>query len=165
MNIQDLGSIGELISAVAVLVTLVYLAIQVGKTKDMLEVQYFDSIQANALNVANLELKLSPILLKANLGEALDPIETDKLKRFFRARMQNSLYLFFKADNVGRTSELPVRNFVIWLYENSSAMSYWTDNRDEIELQYQMMESSRFATFRVVVDAHLKKYESLRKSA
>ena len=52
MSIQDLGSIGELISAVAVLATLIYLSIQTKQTRKAAEqTAYFSQLQANVSTV------------------------------------------------------------------------------------------------------------------
>jgi hypothetical protein len=67
MNIQDLGALGELISSIAVLITLVYVAIQLRETRMALAAQAYqartDSQQDVLVRVAESEV-LSSILAK-----------------------------------------------------------------------------------------------------
>jgi hypothetical protein len=52
MSIQDLGSLGEFFSAIAVFVTLVYLAVQTRQTRKAAELSaYFSQLQANVSTV------------------------------------------------------------------------------------------------------------------
>lgn len=52
MSIQELGSLGEFISAIAVLVTLVYLTVQTRQTRKAAEQSaYFSELQANVSTV------------------------------------------------------------------------------------------------------------------
>ena len=76
MNIQDLGALGELISSIAVLITLVYVAVQLRETRSALAAQAYqaraDSQQDVLVRVAESE-KLSSILAKVQpLGQPHD---------------------------------------------------------------------------------------------
>lgn len=70
MTVQDLGAIGELISAIAVVVTLVYLAIQVKAAKDhAITSTNFQSAQALR---DELTVFMEPALLRSALVKAFE---------------------------------------------------------------------------------------------
>ena len=72
MNWTALGAIGEVIAALAVLITLVYLAVQVRQAKAALHISSFQ--EANRLmNEATLALATSPELSKAIATASTDP--------------------------------------------------------------------------------------------
>jgi len=92
MSIQELGSIGELIGAVAVLFTLVYLAVQTRQTRIAAELSaYFTQLRATN---DTIELyarwrqylqnqELTAIIAKANLQEELSAAEATQLGSAF----------------------------------------------------------------------------------
>jgi len=92
MTIQELGSIGELVGAVAFLVTLVYLSMQMRQTRiSAEETAYFARQQATATNV-NMYSRwrqslqnphLAKILIKADRGEGLSAAEQVQLSSTF----------------------------------------------------------------------------------
>ena len=73
MTIQDLGSLGELIAAVATVLTLGYLAVQLRQNTKALRSQTFQqssmdmSLTANAISCDN---ELASIIIKSNEGLA-----------------------------------------------------------------------------------------------
>ena len=92
MTIQELGSIGELVGAVAGLVTLVYLSMQMRQTRlSAEETAYFARQQATATNVNMYSRwrqslqnpQLAGILIKADRGESLTATEQLQLSSTF----------------------------------------------------------------------------------
>jgi hypothetical protein len=85
MSIQDLGSIGELLGSVLVLLTLLYLARQVRQAQHSM---LLSTVQAQRAEVmANFRMAIdSPhlpqILAKVNAGEELDAVEEQRLGSF-----------------------------------------------------------------------------------
>ena len=83
MNFQDLGSIGELIAAIATLFTLGYLAVQLRQNTRALRSQTFQqssmdmSLTANAISSDG---SLAKIIIKAEKG--LDILSSDERLRF-----------------------------------------------------------------------------------
>jgi hypothetical protein len=82
MNIQDLGSLGEFIGAVAVVVSLVYLAIQIRQNTRALRGTFHDShvnrMQAWQMAVAS-DPDLVSIWQRAARGDALTEAERERL--------------------------------------------------------------------------------------
>ena len=83
MNIQDLGSIGELVAALATLLTLGYLAIQLKQNTRALRSQTFQqssmdmSLTANAISSDG---ELARIVVKAS--DSLDDLSPEERIRF-----------------------------------------------------------------------------------
>jgi hypothetical protein len=79
MSLQDLGNLGELIAAVATVLTLAYLAIQLKQNTNALRSQTFQqssmdmSLTANAIS-SNEELASILVKTKDNLDD-LNPVE------------------------------------------------------------------------------------------
>lgn len=87
MTIQDLGSIGELIAAIATVATLVYLATQVRQNTRALRSSTFENISEQMAQNAGLlvaQPALSKVFIKGakSLGE-LSPEERLQLQAFF----------------------------------------------------------------------------------
>ena len=83
MNIQDLGSIGELIAALATLLTLGYLAIQLKQNTSALKSQTFQQSSMDMSLTANSvssDGELAKIIIKAENGIA--SLSSDEKLRF-----------------------------------------------------------------------------------
>ena len=83
MNIQDLGSIGELIAALATLLTLGYLAIQLKQNTSALKSQTFQQSSMDMSLTANSvssDGELAKIIIKAENG--IDSLSSDEQLRF-----------------------------------------------------------------------------------
>ena len=92
MTLQDLGSIGEFIAAIATLITLIYLAVQIRQntrtTRSTAFQQVVDSFSEISLAIG-MDREMSEIFSRANEGfAALDPAEQGRyrlvLLSFFR---------------------------------------------------------------------------------
>ena len=83
MNIQDLGSIGELVAALATLLTLGYLAIQLKQNTSALKSQTFQQSSMDMSLTANSvssDGELAKIIIKAENGMAsLNPDEIEAI--------------------------------------------------------------------------------------
>ena len=82
MTLNDLGNLGEFIGSVAVVITLIYLAIQVRQQTAATKVQIRQAIsdaQFANINSRATDDKLPIIIMKANRDENLDQDELDRL--------------------------------------------------------------------------------------
>ena len=81
MSIQDLGSIGEFISSIAVLVTLLYLAVQVRQTRNatVASTMLANRMQFQSIMIANRDSLIAPIIVKADKDEVLSDEEEYRL--------------------------------------------------------------------------------------
>ena len=81
MSIQELGSIGEFVSSLAVLITLLYLAVQIRQTRNatVASTMLNNRIQFQNIMIANRDSLIIPIIIKADKGEALSEVEESRL--------------------------------------------------------------------------------------
>jgi hypothetical protein len=82
MSLDDLGNLGEFIASIAVLVTLVYLAIQIRQNTAAVKVQVRQAIseaQFANINSRATDERLPLIIMKLNRGEPLTQEEHDRL--------------------------------------------------------------------------------------
>ena len=81
MSIQELGSIGEFVSSLVVLVTLLYLAVQIRQTRNatVASTMLNNRIQFQNIMIANRDSLITPIIIKADKGEALSEVEESRL--------------------------------------------------------------------------------------
>ncbi len=87
MTIQDLGALGELLGSVAVLATLIYLALQTRQNTAAIGAQ-LDAARLSAVQELNLAAATSPELLETLNGDRVEPltIEQARLNHFWTAR-------------------------------------------------------------------------------
>ena len=81
MSIQDLGAIGEFVAAVAVVISLVYLALQVKQTRQISKAVALQAIQRDVLDLVLADPEEIGFYLaihgKQDRGEQLTPIERE----------------------------------------------------------------------------------------
>lgn len=73
MTIGELGSIGEFISSIVVLITLIYLAVQVRQTRNatIASTMQTNRAQFQSIMLANRDSMIAPIIVKADNNEPL----------------------------------------------------------------------------------------------
>ena len=81
MSIQDLGALGEFVAAIAVIVSLVYLAIQVRRAGKMAKASVLQSLQSDVLRLVTGDPEIIAfrqlIVEKQQKGEQLTPTEQE----------------------------------------------------------------------------------------
>ncbi len=104
MTIQELGSIGEFISSIAVLFTLIYLAVQVRQTRDatIASTMLNNRMQFQEIMLANRDSLIGPIIVKADAGEELSPEEEYRLSNHISLQW-NLLFSEFVQLQIGYT--------------------------------------------------------------
>jgi hypothetical protein len=137
MSIEELGSLGEFVSAIAVLVTLIYLALQTRQariaaqetvkysglqaTHSMLDL-YFDWRRTLFSDPDNIR-----VIVKANNGEALTSTEKLTLSLVFHDLFFAAAYAYGSSASEGSIHEQEgdVEYVVHLLNENPSAVDEW----------------------------------------
>ena len=81
MTIQELGSIGEFVSSIVVLITLIYLAVQVRQTRNttIASTMQTNRMQFQNIMLANRDSLIAPIIVPADNDEPLTPEEEYRL--------------------------------------------------------------------------------------
>ena len=89
MNWEAIGAIGEILGALAVICTLVYLAVQIKQNSNMMKANIKEQ-RATATQIQiQRQIDLAPIMAKTISGEKLSPVELIQLKSLFRGVMRN----------------------------------------------------------------------------
>ena len=103
MTIAELGAIGEFVSAIAILVTLVYLAIQTKNANVAARINARQTVvtEYNALNLANFSSSDPGLVRRAILGsDKLDQEDQDRFDSWLRA-YSNSLIQISELHDLG----------------------------------------------------------------
>ena len=91
MNWEAIGAISEFVGAFVVLVTVIYLAVQVRHLKqqniESANMSGFDAILQIHMQTAT-DIELSELIVKAFSGEELTPAETVRLRNYIGANVQ-----------------------------------------------------------------------------
>jgi hypothetical protein len=96
LSIQDIGSIGEFISAIAVLITLLYLAIQVRAMRASMVVEYTAQTNQETAQLNKLDIEHANILLKAEEGLELTKEEEFVFVRVYKTHATFYFHQFYK---------------------------------------------------------------------
>ncbi len=100
LTIQDLGALGELLGSVAVLATLVYLALQTRQNTMAIQAQ-LDAARINAVQNLNLTAATSTELQEALLEDRIDPLSINEGRRgsYWGAQLVNYQWQFAQAQH------------------------------------------------------------------
>jgi len=142
MSWEAIGAVGEIVSAIAVVATLVYLSIQLRQTRTLMEraeklalsqvhAQRAESRQTQELAIASTD-HLAPIWAKVfGANDELDPSRLDDLSMEERVRfMQWNKYQITHFDNLMYQYELGLMNeesYEVHLATTLRAAKMWTD--------------------------------------
>ncbi len=89
MNWEAIGAIGEIIGALAVFATLVYLAIQIKQNSNMMKANIKEQRAAETQVQLQRAIDLAGLIIKRTSGEALSPTESLQYQLLFRGNMRN----------------------------------------------------------------------------
>jgi hypothetical protein len=104
MTIQELGSIGEFISSFAVLITVIYLAVQIRQARNATVASTMQTNRAQFQNImiANRDSLIAPIIIKSDAGESLTAEEEYRLSNHINLQW-NLLFTEFVQLQIGYT--------------------------------------------------------------
>ena len=131
MSIQDLGSIGELVAAIATVATLVYLAIQVRQNTRALRSSTFQEI-SNDMSVSSQTLSSSPDLsaIMVKGSETLSTLTAEESIRFsffllMTFRRLESTYVQRQSGFIGRELTAGFERSVISTIDSGGGAEWW----------------------------------------
>ena len=144
MSWEALGSIAEMLGAIAVLITLFYIAKQVSETKSALERQSiydinfaFNQIHIQAAGSPELALGLS----KMEEGQALTPQERVQIRSYviaqFNAFETTWMHMASQNHQVEEVAEM-----ILWFLGNPGVSDMWEELKGATSLQFQEFVSS-----------------------
>ena len=111
MSIQDLGSIGELVAAIATVATLLYLASQIRHSNKALAESTSGSINASYASInsrISSDAEFAELFIRGRRElAALDPVELER----FRAFIQDILNVTVYADGLSASHDIEALHF------------------------------------------------------
>ncbi len=137
MTIQELGSIGEFVSSIAVLLTLIYLAVQVRQARNatIASTMQTNRQQFQSIMLANRDSLIAPIIIKADKGEPLNEEEEYRLSNHINLQW-NLLFSEFVQLQIGYTTEWAPSDKLalqrIFSRYGGRAGAWWESNGREI---------------------------------
>ena len=138
MTIAELGAIGEFVGSIAVLVTLLYLAVQIRQNTHHARVQMGHDgwLTTEDHEIALMSRDTAEVLAKVDLGQApLSATELKTLDAYYRSllirmgRVEHTNSLQLEILPVDRTA----RSFVD-LFNSEAGRAWWESNRALIDL-------------------------------
>ena len=140
MNWDAIGALGELVSALAVLATLIYLASQVNSMKAAVKSENLSRVQEDENYLYSQMLDNAELMVKANAGKRLDEIEEFKLYQMFRAHASQSFHHYVRLMTLEGNLKVPARVFADTLKEHPAFNEIWKNeepSKDRFVKQWQ----------------------------
>ena len=120
MNWDAIGAIAELIAALAVLATLVYLAAQIKQNTKALSGASMDSITSHGFQELKWSSELQPVFLKAkNDPDSLDEVERTQILCWVIAAIRNRQNEYFQWKHGSLDDEIVTSSEAIIAARNS----------------------------------------------
>ena len=133
---QLLGNYGEFVGAIAVVVTLFYLALQIKQnthaiTESRIATQnsFYSEVQLTELQKNELLLNQAELVTRANSGIDLEESDRYKLRVLYRNSQTTFFFRYGIQRNLGDDGRVAAHNFARHLLENPAMLEIW---REEI---------------------------------
>lgn len=99
MTIQDLGAIGEIVGAIAVIATLIYLAAQIRQNNELLRSGSRQALVGNDITSLAANLQHTEVIAKYAAGDSLSAEEQLRLSFMFALDLRNREFEYFQYKN------------------------------------------------------------------
>jgi hypothetical protein len=136
VSIQDLGSVGEFIGAIAVIFSLLYLAVQIRQNTRSLRAGAFQQYRQQSAEISRLlaEPDMASVYLRG-LHSPDQLTEEDRVRfaalMVFAFNSEENFFLLRKLDLLDETLWAGGRTaYLRWLLRHDGAAKWWTRNRE-----------------------------------
>jgi hypothetical protein len=141
MILADLGNIGEFVASIGVLVTLIYLAIQIRQNTATTQVQIRQAIadsQFANINSRATDAQLPMIIMKANRGEPLTEEEEYRLYFHLDATMRQfeNIHSQYVAGVLPEKDWAAISTGMMRTLRSSSVRGIWSGMRDAYNVDF-----------------------------
>lgn len=160
MSLQDLGNLGELIAALATVLTLGYLAIQLKQNTNALRSQTFQqssmdmSLTANAIS-SNSEL--ASILIKAKDNQDnLNPVEKLRFHFWMLVAIRRFEAIYVQKE-YGSIDSIRIEGFeysIISLLANGGASEWWNSTKNAFSIDFVNYADSKLESGKYNISIH-----------
>ena len=127
MTIQDLGAIGEIVGAIAVVVTLIYLARQIRQNNELLRSESRQALVENDLTSLEANLENSAVFAKFVQNQSLSPEEQLRISFMFSLDLRNREFEYFQYTNglLDEETWLSYRQVILINHSSESGRKWW----------------------------------------
>lgn len=127
MNIQDLGAIGEIVGAAAVIATLIYLSIQIRQNNQLLRSQSRQVLVGNDVTSLTANLQNAGVFARYIADEPLSPEEQLKLSFMFSLDLRNREFEYFQYVNglLDEETWLSYRQVIVINHSSEPGRRWW----------------------------------------
>ena len=131
MNWEIAGAIGDLVGGLAVVITLIYLSMQIKKSQSAAIANALEQTQSIRIALENQILDHAETWTKANAGDNLTLIEKTIIDSILRARAVQASLSYYRAVRLGQSKEPMVLNYAKFLHQNPVARTWWLKDQNE----------------------------------
>ncbi len=147
MSYAELGALGEFVGGIAVIITLIYLALQLKKSSETAFANAHAASQAISLQSEEMFIRLAPVWIKLKNSEPLTDIEEFQIDRAIEARHNMAFYSFARNKALKQGShEVPIERFASFLVDNPQVRQRWLRYRTEMVARRNLLQISETVT-------------------
>ena len=140
MNWQAIGAIGEILGAIAVLLTLIYLALQFRGMKAQINNDALGQVQAADHALVMMMLENAELISKANGYPELSAVEHYKLQQILEAHVSRRFHHYIQTAVIRANAKVPPRTLAGTLRSNPALLKVWKEqerSKDHVVRQFQ----------------------------
>ena len=131
MNWDAIGAVGQMIGALAVIVTLAYLSLQTRASRIQSSLDNLSALGEHSLGVRDRFIKSAELWVKGNAGTELSATEQFEFDELVQARTDLDFYSFLRfAALGGALSNIPVSGLASFFHRYPVAFARWSLNED-----------------------------------
>jgi hypothetical protein len=164
MNWDAIGSIGEVLGSIGVLVTLIYFGIQLRKSETATRNATASAQQAARLQTNDQRLLYAELLLRANSGADLTDLEKSQLQLIFESQYQAMFFAFMNTLRQDEGGAIQARNFARFLCDNPAFERLWPASKQRIQRDSQGVPNPFQDEWLENVSDHISQLKTLRES-
>ena len=141
MDWNAVGAVGEILGAIAVFVTLIYLATQIRQNSKSLKAQTRSEITSNTnfLLQALMDDPIGEVFEKISAGDVLTDSERRKLSVFMRWQYRNAenVSYQYRMGNFDADEFQGYQHFFLKSFKQPHAKEFWEQNRLDFSIAFQ----------------------------
>lgn len=164
---RDWKSIAELVGVIALVLSLVFIGLQMRQTNDVAFMELDTAMVGISVDIAELVSGNSDIWIKGNAGEDLSAAEAAVYYELIAAISTRWVVSESHADQLGRIeiADLILRDWAAFLHQNPGARRVWSE-REENLIRYRRLlapDGEDFSSWRDRVQAELAVLDDVLK--
>ena len=156
--------VAEFIGISAIVGSLIFVGLQMQQTQDIALNEDGYSRIASEIELKNALFENADTWLKGNAGEPLDRIESMIYIELLRTKWNRTYWQSETEIRLGRTGDIPLHDFALFLHKNSGARTAWVADAEERNRQRSLLTGREPGAVAVqdVVRADLEKLDQLK---